>query len=224
MTFSIDESKYRIVDLSHRVTPPGTPDRPLTIERGLLPDGAYKYEVSTHTHVGTHIEAPAHFYEDAKRAEDFGLESFYGRGVLFEMSGVDGENVDGAKLEADIGSLIRDGDIVCMRNTHPDWRKIQAEDASKRPWIDADGCRWLVEKKVKMLFIHDFCGIGICNNIETARENHAVLFEPGKEILILEFPDGLEQLTKKEFFVMALPVKFHGLDSVWTRAIAIEER
>lgn len=45
----------------------------------------------------------------------------------------------------------------------------------------------------------------------------------GAKMPIIEFPDGLEQLRRKEVFFMALPLRFEGLDSVWTRAIAIEE-
>lgn len=47
---------------------------------------------------------------------------------------------------------------------------------------------------------------------------------PRREVPLIEGADGLEQLTKKEFFFMALPLKFHELDSAWTRAVAIEER
>lgn len=224
MLFSIDESKYRIVDISYRVAPPGTEDRPLHIKRGLLPDGAFKHEVTTHTHVGTHIESPAHFYEDGKHIEDFSLDHFYGRAVLFDFAGVNSEPVDAKALEADIGSIIRPGDIVCFRNTHPDWRKFHAKDRTTRPWLNADGCRWLVDHKVKLIFIDDFSGIALAKDVPTSRENHAILLQPANEILICEFPDGLQKLTRKEFFVMALPLKFHGLDSVWTRAIAIEER
>ena len=52
--FTIDLSAYRIVDLSYEVIPPGTEDRPFQIQRGLLADNAYKYDIlKTHTHVGT---------------------------------------------------------------------------------------------------------------------------------------------------------------------------
>ena len=92
------------------------------------------------------------------------------------------------------------------------------------PYLCADGARWLAEKKVKMIIIDGFTGIRVANGVETARQNHDILLAPGVEILIVEFPSSVEQLTRKEFFVMALPVKFEGIDSVWTRAIAIEER
>ena len=92
------------------------------------------------------------------------------------------------------------------------------------PVFVQDGAQWLAEKKVKKIVIDDFTGILVANGVETARTNHDILLALGVEILIMEFPSGVEQLTRKGFFVMALPVKFEGIDSIWTRAIAIEER
>ena len=224
MLFSIDESKYRIVDLSLRVAPPGTEARPLRVERGLLPDNSTMHEVHSHTHVGTHVESPSHFFDGAKRLEDFPLDTFYGRGVLCDFAGIDCEPVGAREIEEGIGDIMRPGDLVCLRNTHPEWRRVHAEDPSRLPWLAPDGCRWLVDHGAKLIVIHDFCGVRIAGSLEVARENHTILFEPGREVLILEFSDGLEQLTKKEFFVMALPLKFHEIDSVWTRLVVIEEK
>ena len=67
MVFSIDPDRYRIVDLSYLVVPPGTRERPYVVQRGRLADQAYKFDiVRTHTHVGTHVETPAHFFPDGK--------------------------------------------------------------------------------------------------------------------------------------------------------------
>ena len=224
MLFSVDESRYRIVDLSLRVAPPGTEGRPLQAERGVLPDRSTMHVVHSHTHVGTHVESPSHFFDGARRIEDFPLDTFYGRAVLFDLAGIDREPVGAEALEADIGSIMRPGDIVCLRNSHPDWRRVHGEDRNRLPWLAPDGCRWLVERRAKLIVIDDFCGIRLADDFEMSRENHAIFFEPGREVLLLEGADGLEQLTRKEFFFMALPLKFHELDSAWTRAVAIEER
>ena len=224
MLFDIDLNKYRIVDLSLGISAPGTEDRPFHAEVGYLPDKSFKHKIQTHTHVGTHIESPSHFFEGARRLEGFPLNAFYGRAVLCEFAGVECEPVDGAAMEADIGSIVRPGDIVVFRNSHPEWRRVHTENRLLMPYLCADGAQWLAEKKVKMIVIDDFTGILVANGVETARANHDILLAPGVEILIMEFPSGVEQLTRKEFFVMALPVKFEGIDSMWTRAIAIEER
>ena len=156
--------------------------------------------------------------------EDFPLDAFYGRAVLCEFCGIEREPVDGAAIEADIGAIVQPGDIVVFRNSHPEWRKVHAENRRLMPYLCAGGAQWLADRKVKMVVIDDFTGIRAADSPEIARENHAILMAPGVDIMLLEFPDGLEQLRRKEFFFLALPVKFEGIDSVWTRAIAIEER
>ncbi|MGB9594732.1 MAG: cyclase family protein, partial [Candidatus Poribacteria bacterium] len=92
MMFDIDLSKYRIIDLSYEVIPPGSEDRPFVIERGYLADMAYKYDVTkTHSHVGTHVETPAHFFDGGKDVVDLPLTTFFGRGILLDIVNV-GEN------------------------------------------------------------------------------------------------------------------------------------
>ena len=142
MVFQIDEARYRIIDLSLAVSPPGDEARPFRAEPGKLGDGALKHDVTTHTHVGTHIEAPVHAFEGGRMLEDYPLSSFYGRAVLFEFAGIECEEIDGAKLEADIGAIMGEGDIVAFRNTHPEWRRMHAEDRKRLPYLCADGARW----------------------------------------------------------------------------------
>ena len=224
MLFDIDETKYRIIDLSARIVVPGTEDRPLRATRGLLADDSFKHDVTTHTHVGTHIESPAHFFEDGRELSEYPLERFYGHAVLFEFSGIEAEGIDAGEFEAVIGDVMQPGRIVVCRNSHPEWRRVHAEDRTRLPFLVAGGAQWLVDRQAKLLVIDDFSGIRGANGKEMSRRNHAILMAPGAEIPILEFPDGLEQIACREFFFMALPLSFAGLDSVWARAIAIEER
>jgi kynurenine formamidase len=224
MPFAFDGTRYRVVDLSLRVQAPGTADRPLQARRGFLADDSFKHEVTTHTHVGTHIESPAHFFDGGRELGDYPLDRFYGPAVLFDFRGVDGEQIDSGALQQGIGDIMRPGRIVVCRNSHPDWRAVAAQNRSRIPYLVADGARWLADRQARLLVIDDFTGIRLANGKDISRQNHAILLAPGVEIPILEFADGVEQLTKREFFFMALPVRFAGLDSVWTRAIAVEER
>ena len=70
----IDLSKYRIIDLSVRLTPGvhsvnqeyvhGRELRKLEIRQFIYkPDNTFMYWVDTETHIGTHVEAPAHYIE-----------------------------------------------------------------------------------------------------------------------------------------------------------------
>jgi arylformamidase len=221
MLFDIDLAKYRIVDLSGEVVPPGTEERPFKIARSLLADRAFKHDVITHTHVGTHLESPAHFFEGGRDLSAYPLDHFCGRAVVFEFSGVHAEPVDAAAFEREIGARHRNGDIVLCCNRHPDWRRVPED---RLPSLTPDGARWLVRRGTKLLTIDAHTGILLARDIAMSRENHEILMRPGVEMPILEGAGGVANLTRRECFFMAWPFLVRGIDSAWTRAVAIEER
>lgn len=52
-------------------------------KEGRLADGTLKFDiVNTHTHVGTHIESPYHFYFKGNTCTDYPLEHFMGTATL----------------------------------------------------------------------------------------------------------------------------------------------
>jgi len=214
--FNIDLTKYRITDLSYEVVPPGTDDRPFVIERGLLADRAYKYDVlKTHSHVGTHVEAPAHFFDGAKDVTDLPLTNFFGRAILLEVNKVGEElAILPSYLEKDIGDLIQDGDIVLCRNNDKESIK-----SGNLPHLTPEAAEWLKSKKIKMLGIDSY--VRLSKDVPSGRKLHDILMS--QDITFVEFLDNLDQLKKKEFFFMALPYKVKVMDSSWARAIAIEE-
>lgn len=221
MSFHIDLTKYRLVDLSGEVVVPGSEERPFKAARGLLSDGAFKHDVCTHTHVGTHLESPAHFYENGRELNDYPLDYFSGHAVVFNFAGVDAEAVDGAALERTIGARIKPRGIVLCRNAHPEWRRVPA---ARLPYLCPDGARWLAGHKVRLLTIDAHTGIRLAKDDAMSRENHDILMRPGVEMLILEGAGGVGNLTRDECFFMAFPFSVKGVDSAWTRAVAVEER
>ncbi|MEK7399363.1 MAG: cyclase family protein [Candidatus Poribacteria bacterium] len=217
MMFNIDLSKYRIVDLSYEVVPPGSADRPFVIERGYLADMAYKYDITkTHSHVGTHVETPAHFFDGGKDVVDLPLTTFFGRGILLDIDKV-GENpaITAEIAEKAIGDIIKDGDIVIPRNSDQESLK----GSKPKPYLTPESAKWLKDHNIKLLGIDN--NIGLSKDIPTGRELHAILM--GANIPIIEWLDNLDQLKKREFYVMALPFKVKIMDSSWARVIAIED-
>ena len=93
--FVLDPEQYRVVDLSFEVVPwkDRIGDRPFLTEISpTLPDGKDKEVVFTHTHVGTHVEGPLHFFgSGAKALSDFPLNTFMGRAVVLPIRLPDGE-------------------------------------------------------------------------------------------------------------------------------------
>lgn len=212
--FDIDLSKYRIVDLSYEVAPPGTEDRPFVMERGYLADRAFKYDITrTHSHVGTHVEAPAHFFDGGKDVCDLPLTWFAGRAALLDVPDAGAATAIGPEyLQQAIGDIIRSGDIVICRNSD--------RGAPEKPCFTPAGARWLAPYNIKMLGIDNNFRLG--KDVEDGRALHDIL--QSRDVCLVEFLDHLEELTQRVFFFMALPWRVKQMDSSWARAIAIETR
>ena len=217
--FDIDLSKYRLVDLSFEVVPGAIEDRPFDAVRGRLADDCFKFDVTrTHTHVGTHVELPAHYWEDGADVTAFPLEAFLGRGVLFHIDEtLEGPAIGAGYCEKQLGSLIREGDCVLCRNELPATITGNVEDL---PHLTPDAARYLASKKVKLLGVDSY--LRLSEDIPRGRELHDILLGAGCNLV--EFLDHLDDLRRDEFYFMALPWKVRGMDSSWCRAVAVEER
>ncbi|MBM4031920.1 MAG: hypothetical protein FJ291_09060 [Planctomycetes bacterium] len=214
MAFSIDPQRYRVVDLSCRVVPPGTPDRPFVIQRGRLGDNAYKFDiVRAHTHVGTHVESPAHFYPGGKDVTELPLDTFFGRAVLLDVPDASqAQEIGAAYLDDALGGLIGQRDIVICRNS-------DTRPATPHPCLTPEAALWLRGHEVKLLGIGSDFSLGA--TITAARALHDILMS--QDACLVEFLDNLGALRRREFFFMALPYKCAQIDSAFARAVAIEE-
>jgi arylformamidase len=211
--FDIDPKKYRIIDLSYEVRPEAPePDRPFEVQRGELADRAFKYDVlRTHTHVGTHVEAPGHFFEGGKSITDLPLVTYMGPAVLAAYNLPRNTPIHPHDLERMIGDIMAPGRIVVTRD---DLRGAEG----RQPHLTLDSARWLVDHGMKMLVLDAEMG----TDIEQGRAIHDIIMS--RDIPIVERLANLKDIRHREFYFMALPFKVRGMDSGWTRAIAIEER
>jgi arylformamidase len=214
--FQIDLDRYHLIDISYEVVPPGTDERPFVVQRGLLADLAFKYDVSsTHTHVGTHVESPAHFFEAGKSITDLPLTQFFGRGVLLPLALPAGERVITPEhLRAAIGDIVRPGDAIVARNDAP------PAPGQPAPYFGAGCGEWLAQFRPTMFFLGNDLGMGA--DIEATRHFHDVL--QSQDMCFVEFLSNLDRISRREFFVMALPFRVRGMDSGWARAIVLEAR
>ncbi len=213
--FSIDRERYRLVDLSIVIEPPGTEDRPLEVSIGRLADDSFKMDITNlHTHVGTHVEAPAHFFEGGTLITGVPLTDFFGPATLLSIDEPAQRAVTGEVIDAHIGDIYRRGDILLCRNGILQSRDTPREFAT----LTTDSARWIVEHEAKLLVVD--CWFGLGRDIPEVRAVHDIVMSAG--ICIVETV-MLDALTKPRCWYMSLPVAF-ALDSGFARAIAVEER
>ena len=218
--FTIDPRKYRVIDLSYEVNPDNYPaDRPFELTLGYLADNAFKYDVRTHSHVGTHIESPAHFFEGGRDITSYPLDAFYGRAVLLDVPDASKAlQLDGAYLDGAIGDRMQPDDIIICRNS--DRASLRSGDPKSYPTLTPSAARWLAERSIKILGIDNYFRLG--KDIADGRALHEILMSRG--VTFIEWLDTLDAISQPVFFFMALPFKVRKIDSSWCRAIAIEER
>jgi arylformamidase len=220
----IDMRRYRVVDLSYEVMPGQDDERPFDMSLGRLADGTFRYDITrTHSHVGTHVESPWHFYKAGKTITDFPVSAFMGRAALLPFSLPEGQlEISPSYVDAEIGGLLREGDIVIFHNAHnKNLRQGQVPDSALKtvPFVTEETAVWLRDRKIK-LFGFDILRLG--ETVETGRTIHDIFLS--RDICIVEWLDHLDELDTREFYFMALPFKVRGIDSGVARAVGVVER
>lgn len=216
--FEVDWDRYRLVDLSYTVVPGEDPDRPFQATRAYIMGRTFKHDVVTHTHVGTHLEFPAHIFPAGKDGTHFPLTRFMGKALLADLVDVRTDSpITAAFLQRSIGDLVRDGDMVIFRNSDSGNRNGPKENL---PYLTVEGAQWIADQKIKLIGVENHIQLDV--DAPTSEQIHRLLL--GRDICIVECLDNLQALTQREFFFAVLPFKARQLDSAWARAFAIEER
>ncbi len=215
--FSIDWDEYELVDLSYEVQAGQDGDRPFLTSLDFLVDGSYKYNIQTHSHVGSHVEFPSHFFgEGARGVTDYPPAYFLGRAVLCRILKGSDLAIRPGDLEAEIGDILQPGDIVVFRNDGP-----RTDDPQRLPYFTPAAAGWLRDRRVKLIVLDT---IRLGEDLAGVRAFHEILMGPGSEVPFVEFVSNLDVLTQREFFLMCPPYKVRGLDSSFCRVLAILER
>jgi len=215
-----DLENFEVIDISYTVIPGEDADRPFAIQKALLQDKTFRYDIlKTHSHVGCHVEVGAHFFENGKSITDYPLDRFHGPGVLLSIKEM---VVTGDTCERALGNKIQEGDIIVIRNdTGIKLKKQQLylEGENKLPKLTPSVAKWLVKYNPKLIVL-DFIRFG--EDIDETRQFHDILMS--LDVNFVEFVDNLDKITQERFYVMALPYKVQGLDSSFCRAIVIQEK
>lgn len=171
-----DPDRFRVVDLSHSLdeqTPywPTAPHgfRRQTLHEGETEEGFYFYlgRFATPEHIGTHMDAPAHFDADGAMLGEVPVERLIGPAVVIDVRDEAAENRDYAltrerveAFEAEHGT-IPEGAIVLLRTGWSrywdDPAAFFGDDPEAKDWsphfpsYGPDAARLLIERGVAVL-------------------------------------------------------------------------
>ncbi|MDQ3697952.1 MAG: cyclase family protein [Gemmatimonadota bacterium] len=239
---SLDLEAYRLVDLTHALNErtlywPTSPSK-FELERLAygVTDGGFFYAANAFSapeHGGTHLDAPIHFFEGRRTADQIPLEQLVAPAVIIDVSAQAAADRDYRLTRQDVlaferrhGRIAR-GTIVLLRTG---WSRFWPErkaylgddtpgDASKLhfPSYGEDAAKLLVEDRAVATLGVDAASIDygpsrdfIVHQV-TSRAN-----VPGLENLT-----NLDQLPASGALVIALPIKIEGGSGGPARVIAL---
>ena len=219
------------IDLSHDFSDEtiywvtAEPFKRTTVAEGKTDQGYYysAYNFSGAEHGGTHLDAPVHFAEGKKTADQIGLDQLIGVGVVIDVSAKAADRDyeitadDIRSWEAANGKLPEWSIILFRTGFGSRWPDKKAylgtdqkgPDAVKDlhfPGLHPDAAKWLVEnRKFKAVGIDT---ASIDRGQSTSFGSHVALMT--NDIPAFENVARLEQLPATGFHVVALPMKIKG--------------
>jgi kynurenine formamidase len=220
----------RIIDLSHPLastTPPWPGNPPVEVqvvsripaERGPRDRGAPGEPVACNTtafftcnHTGTHMDAPAHFYNGVATIEQVPLETCIGRAALVEVRQIKprGE-ITPAFLIPFEGDITATGKAVFWTGWSSRWGDPNYFD--DYPVLSEATAVWLVERGVHLVAL---------DTPSPDRDPHPVHYVLlGANMVIVENLNGLERIGRTLFDLIVVPLPLRGLEASPVRALAV---
>ena len=151
----IDLKKYRIVDLSKELRlgvlkvngeyVHGTETRRLEIRQfTYAPDKMLMHWVDTESHIGTHVEGPAHYPGEEKAPSDLPIKTYMGDAIVLNLTSLKPEDGKGQPITPSHLEKVKKGDIVLLWSPY---------DRPEAPYISPEAAVWLQKRGIKMLGI-----------------------------------------------------------------------
>ena len=209
---------FRIVDLTHALLP-GEEQYGLEVsQRGeprTGPDGDIMSDVYLWSHVGTHVEAPLHFFADGKDTAALPPEIFVGPAIRIDLRHKEtNEPIGIDDLRA---ADVREGDRVFLWEGRD--RLYRQKGSHDRPYLTEEAGEWLVlDRKIRLLGT-DSSGFEVRGDAKD-RPNHRLFLS--HDVPIVECLTNLGAISTDRFFFVGLPWPVRRLDASPIRAIALE--
>ena len=208
----------KLIDLTHLITEeislyPGTPPPKINEIFSIEKNGFSESQFTLTTHMGTHIDAPAHLLPEGKKLTDYELSAFTGRALC----------IDCTHTKSISRNII--SDQLVNEKVPPEFVLLYTGWAEK--WNTPEylnGFPQLTPEAAELLSKYNLKGIGIDTlSIESDEEGyfriHHLFFAKG--IIIIENLTNLKDLTGRHFTLMCLPLKIGCKDGAPARVLAI---
>ncbi len=207
-----------IIDLSHTISPgmpvyPGDDPPVITNRAEIDEDGFVEKSMTLGSHVGTHIDAPAHIIPYAPTLDRMPVDRFVGPASVIDLTGMENPEIDTSFLES-YEPLFKTSEFVLL---HTGWGRFWGQEKYFRnyPILSIEAALWVRSFGLK--------GIGVdalsVDEVDAADlPIHKILLE---RMLIVENLTNLDKLPKTGFTFSCFPLKLENADASPIRAVAI---
>lgn len=189
-------------------------DPPLRLERfSAIVDGdeANVTRWASCVHIGTHVDAPAHFVNGGAGADQLSLKDLNGRAYVVNLPEVD--VLDRAVLEK-AGIPQRTRRLLFKTRNSKLWATGETDFRTDFVAIDASGAEWLVSRGVRLVGV-DYLSVAPWG---ASGPTHRILLEAG--VVVVEGLN-LSDVTQGRYTLHCLPIKLVGADGAPARAILV---
>ena len=193
---------------------PGTAPPSLTSTAALDENGFVEHLVQFSTHIGTHVDAPAHMLPGAKSLDRLPLNHFMGHAVALNLSTIDSKEIGVTELEP-YHDRLDTADFVLL---HTGWGKYwgQSRYFKQFPVLDRDAARWLSSLGLKGLGI-DTPSLDNANSFDYPNHKHFL----SRNVVLIENLTNLDRLPQTPFTLVCFPLPIQRADGCPVRAVAL---
>lgn len=209
----------KLIDLTHTITEdmpvfPGTDQPQLSSVASYEPDGYHETLIRMFSHVGTHVDPPAHILKGGKTLDSLPLSQFIGKAFVINCRHLKAGNAITMKEIENSGEELKLADFLLF-NTG--WDKFWGaeEYLGNYPCID--------DKVIDFILKGNFKGIGldvmgVDPIVDGGLSRHKKLLK--HNVVIIENLTNLEQCGHGLFNFSCFPLKIKDADGAPTRAVA----
>jgi kynurenine formamidase len=234
----------RVLDLSQPLSPQTArssdhPQVQFATLRWYSKDGMRTHTVYSSLHSGTHVDAPSLYFSDGQTIDQLSLDGFWGTAYVADIGLGERGVISAEHLERVAGS-IREGEILAMYTGFSSKYLDEETYVLKAPGLDKSGADWVVERKLKAVWVDTPSAEHIFSRARQWRQLRPDLFAEGSwdpeqfpgayahkvllpaGIMMVEnVGENLGQLVGQRVTLMALPVKYQGVEGAPCRAVAL---
>jgi kynurenine formamidase len=174
-------------------------------------------------HTGTHVDAPYHFIPKGKTVDQVSLDRLIGPAIKIDLRrkirAKEPITIEDIRSSPNFRERDLRGKIVVL---HTGWNRRMFGKPNyylENPWLATETARWLASKSIRALAL------------DTPQDRVQGPPRPGdfpvhrtflkKGIPFIEHLANLERVKRREFTLIALPIKIKGGDGAPARAVAV---